>query len=305
MGKIPKKNRSVNFCQGYMRIIIGVHHFPPRYTGGAEWRAYRAAAELQARGHTVHVICVENIDKGPRDGVAWEDEIFQGVAIRRLSYNLANVPEPFRWEYDNLWIGEHLRVFCEQWKPDLFHLISGYLLSGRTLFVMSELGIPSVVTLTDFWFLCRRINLLKRDGKISKLPITSVECARCFGEEKRRYRWLGRIWPSAMRWYWKRQTPKIRAFDMRTNFLHEALNSSAAIICPSEFLRSVFIQAGIKPERLYFSRQGRDFPKLTASELEKLLRKCYALVISGKLRLIRGYISFSRRCGNYQANHLS
>ena len=58
-----------------MKIVIAVHHFLPRYVGGTEWETFRLAAALQTRGHQVRVICVERVDAGPREGVAWEDDI--------------------------------------------------------------------------------------------------------------------------------------------------------------------------------------------------------------------------------------
>ena len=85
-----------------MKVVIAVHHFPPRYTGGAEWETYRIASTLRARGHEVHVICVERIDAGQAEGVSWTDEIYNDLPVRRLSYNLAAAPDPVRWEYDNL-----------------------------------------------------------------------------------------------------------------------------------------------------------------------------------------------------------
>ena len=91
-----------------MRIVLAVHHFPPRYLGGAEWRAYRTAKALQAHGHSVNVICVEYIDGGPAQGVEWRDDVYDQVPVRRLSFNLSAAPDPFRWEYDNTWIGVHL-----------------------------------------------------------------------------------------------------------------------------------------------------------------------------------------------------
>ena len=252
-----------------MRILLAVHHFPPRYTGGAEWRAYRTAAALQARGHTVRVLCVERINSGPASGVAWEDGVFQGIAVRRLSFNLAAAPDPFRWEYDNVWIGDHLRELCQDWQPELLHLISGYLLSGRILCVAKALSLPVVLTLTDFWFLCRRINLLRSNGHISALPTSAVQCAQCQGEERRRYRWLGRWFPALARQFWKTQTATVNAFEARRQYLQEALRCTDVIISPSEFLRTIYLEAGAPPERLVFARQGYDFSGLSADALDK------------------------------------
>jgi glycosyltransferase involved in cell wall biosynthesis len=252
-----------------MKIVIAAHHFPPRYTGGAEWRAFRTATALQARGHEVRVACVEHVDEGPNDGVAWQDDVYQGIAVRRLSFNRAAVPDPTLWEYDNAWIGHHLQDFLEEQHPDIFHLISGYLISGRALRVARQMDIPTVVTLTDFWFLCRRISMLRSDGQISTLPIRAAICAQCLGEEQRRYRLLGRIAPGLMNIFWRSRTKQIRNIEARTIFLHQTLNQVDAIISPSQFLRSMFIEAGINAKRIIFSRQGRDFPGVISQLTEK------------------------------------
>jgi glycosyltransferase involved in cell wall biosynthesis len=245
-----------------MQILIAVHHFPPRYTGGAEWRAFRTANALRARGHEVRVVCVERIDVRPEGGVAWEDDTYEGVAVRRLSFNQATVPDPFRWQYDNTWIGDHIQRLFDEAPPDIFHLIGGYLISARPLQVAHQYGIPTVVTLTDFWFLCPRISMLRSDGQVSTLPIDAATCARCLGEEKRRYRWSGRIAPGLMQAFWYVQKTQIRKVEARQSFLRQVLNQVDAIISPSHFLRSTFIEAGVDARRIIFSRQGRDFPDL-------------------------------------------
>jgi glycosyltransferase involved in cell wall biosynthesis len=252
-----------------MKVVIAAHHFPPRYTGGAEWRAFRTAAALQARHHETRVICVERIDKGPDNGVDYTDELYDDITVRRLLMNLSAAPDPFRWEYDNPWIGDHLQQFLTKHRPDLFHLISGYLMSGRALQVAHQLGIPTVLTLTDFWFLCPRISMLRSNGEISTLPLNPATCARCLGEEKRRYRLPGRIAPNLMNAFWRLQKAKINDIQARITFLRQTLNQVDAIISPSQFLRSVFIEAGVAPERIIFSRQGRDFPDLTPKLVEK------------------------------------
>lgn len=252
-----------------MKLLFAVHHFPPHFTGGAEWRTYRTAAALQAQGHQVQVLCVESAYADMAQNLTWQDDTFQGVPVRRLFFNLAAAPDPFRWSYDNLWIGDHLRTYLTEVKPDIFHLISGYLMSGRTLLVARELGVPTVVTLTDFWFLCPRINLLRSNGQISTLPINPVSCARCLGEEKRRYRIPGRLFPGLMNLYWRSRKQRINQVEQRLDFLRKALNQANAIISPSKFLENVYAQWGIDSNRILFSRQGRDFPDLKPEMLEK------------------------------------
>lgn len=253
-----------------MKIVIAVHHFPPHYSGGAELRAYRTAVALQARGHQVRVIAVEKIDADQPDEIGWVDEEYNEIRVRRLSFNLAAAPDRVRWEYDNPWIGKHIRNYLLQEKPDVFHLVSGYLMTGSALEAAQQLGIPEVVALTDFWFLCPRISLLRSDGKLSTLPIKPVACARCLGEEKRRYRLPGRYVPGLMEVYWKFQKREIHRISVRQDFLLRKLNQADAIISPSRFLRSVYIEAGIEANKILYSRQGHDFPALNDETVRKV-----------------------------------
>jgi glycosyltransferase involved in cell wall biosynthesis len=51
--------------------------------------------------------------------------------------------------------------------------------------------------------------------------------------------------------------------------LKQTLNLADTIISPSQFLRTMHIEAGITADRIIFSRQGRDFDHLTPELLEK------------------------------------
>ncbi len=241
-----------------INVAMAVHHFPPNYNGGAEWRAYRTAQALQARGHRVAVTAVERIDVPTENGVACEEENFQGVDVRRLAFDLQAAPDPFRWRYDNPWIGEHFERYFEETKPDVFHLIGGYLITASALNTARRMGIPTVVTLTDFWFLCARVSMLRSNGEIATLPIDPVRCARCLGEESRRYRIPGRLFPELMNLYWRSRKDKVQQMRDRIDCLLSTLNQVDVIISPSKFLRDFHIQAGVDENRIVFSRQGRN-----------------------------------------------
>ena len=279
-----------------MKVLIGVHHFPPAFTGGAEWRALRTAQALTKRGHEVRVVAVESITGEQTGGmssdqagpVTWRDETFSGVAVRRLSFDLARAPDRVRWEYDNPWTGDHIRSLLADWRPSIFHLISGYLLTGRVLLEAAAAHVPSVVTLTDFWFLCQRVQMVRTNGQLSTFPIYAETCARCVAEESRRFRWPRRVLPAMMDWYWKHERPRTAAIRSRMDFLGKALESATRIISPSEFLRQSFIAAGVSPSRIVFSRQGRDFPGLTQADLKKTASTRVRLAYIGQLVDVKG-----------------
>lgn len=249
-----------------MYISLAVHHFPPHYTGGAEWRAFRTARALIARGHRVQVVTIEDIQGETFEARATE---YEGVSVTRLSFNLQAAPDPFRWQWDNPWIGEFFRSEFAARRPDVFHLFSGYLMTASPLRVAQGMGIPTVVSLTDFWFLCPRITLLRSDGSLSTPPIDPLRCARCLGEEKRRFRYLGKAFPALAKGYWRLQKRNANAIAQRLNYLLDTLNHVSCAISPSNFVRQVHIQAGIASERIVFSRQGRDFPSLDEASRQK------------------------------------
>jgi glycosyltransferase involved in cell wall biosynthesis len=271
-----------------MKIVIAVHHFPPRYVSGAELRAYRTAAWLRDHGHVVHVVCVAAIGAGDGHGLTFEDQPYDDLPVRRLSFNLHAAPDPFRWTYDNAWIGEHLRGYLAELAPDLLHLVSGYLMSGSTLRAAMDLGIPTVVTLTDFWFLCPRITLLRSNGQLCAPPFDAITCARCLGEEKRRYHIPGQIAPALMDAFWRTQQGRAAQARARMVFLRETLDRVDAHISPSRFLRQFFIEAGVAPERIVFSRQGRDFPNLTPALLEKSPAAHLRIGTTGQIAPLKG-----------------
>lgn len=271
-----------------MNILLAVHHFPPHYHSGAELRAYRTARALQDRGHTVQVICVEEVKPASPGKLTWEDDLYEGIPVRRLSLDLEIAPSRLAWIYENPYLEEHLQSFLLNPKPDIFHQISGYLITASGLRTAHRLGIPTVVTLTDFWFLCPRIQMIRSDGEISQLPIQPSKCVRCLAEEKRSHRWLGRIFPGIMQHYWNIQTRQIQAVKRRLDVLSQTLNDINAIISPSQFLRNIFIEAGVPPERITFSRQGHDFPGLTAESMQKVLSPVLRVGYLGTIAEIKG-----------------
>jgi glycosyltransferase involved in cell wall biosynthesis len=274
-----------------MKIIIAVHHFPPTYTGGAEWRAYRTASALQNRGHDVRVICIERLDMSPPEGegLFWEDGVYNQIEVRRLFFDQDKAPDPHRYEYDNPWVGEHIQEFLQIHSPDIFHLISGYKITGSALRSSIALGIPTVVTLTDFWFMCPRFTMLRSNGELSTPPINAATCARCVAEEQRRFSLPSRLSPPGlMDLYWRTQKGRIDQAQARIDFLRDTLLQVDAIISPSQFLKSMFVQSGFAGDQIVFSRQGRDFPHLDPSLLEKKPASSLRVGYLGQIIPIKG-----------------
>ncbi|MGW8144265.1 MAG: glycosyltransferase, partial [Anaerolineales bacterium] len=253
-----------------MRIVLAVHHFPPKYTAGAELRAYRTAKWLVDNGHDVNIVTVENVFDGPEERLKWEVDVYDGLPVRRLSFDLTKAEDGFKWEYDNPWIYDHLLDYLDQVEPDIFHLISGYLIGAGALNAAYYHHIPTVVTLTDFWFYCPRINLVRPDGSLSDAyKFNADNCTRCRYEEKRRYLLpskvfpglADRLWAGVFKTNWLNVNgikETTRKFEQRNRILMDALSESAALICPSQFLVDTLLSRGLPEHKLYLIQHGLD-----------------------------------------------
>jgi glycosyltransferase involved in cell wall biosynthesis len=254
--------------EAIVRIVIAVHGFPPTFAAGAELRAYRMARWLLSRGDEVGVICVESVDRPGEP--TFLDDTLDDIPVRRLSLNFERAPSELRRGFNNPWIGGQVRHYLLGSGADVMHLISGYLMSASTLRAAQELDIPAVVTLTDFWFLCPRVTMWRANGSLCEGPDGSLKCARCLREQGRRYRLPAQVAPKLvdLAWQWLEQHPtagrclglpeQLAAIEERQSVLRKALNSADVVICPSHFLRDLFVQNGVNPSRLMFVRQGVD-----------------------------------------------
>jgi len=253
-----------------MKIALAVHHFPPKYSAGAELRAFRTARWLTNQGHDVQVITIERIDSDSKEELISQDDIYQGIRVHRISFDIARAQDKFIWEYENPWINDHLSEFLGKLDFDLFHLISGYLLGAGAINAALSNQIPIVITLTDFWFFCRRINLVRPDGKLSDASVfDSQQCTRCKFEEDRIYRLAAKLmpaifdylWDNAFESPWEKFTHVRRMkgkFEQRNATLVHALSQAQAIVCPSQFLIDVLLSRGFNEEKLHYIQHGLD-----------------------------------------------
>jgi glycosyltransferase involved in cell wall biosynthesis len=264
-----------------MRILILVHGYPPTYAGGAELRAARTVRSLAARGHCVRVLCVESMD-APAGHPPFEDQDEDGARVRRLFLTPGPEEPSLDWEYDNPITARALGELIAAWRPDVIHVFSGYLMTGSVIWQAGKQGVPIVVSLTDFWWLCHRINLMRTDGCRCDGP-TPEGCARCHSELYRHFRLPAQVWRGASDAFWRRSshTPVLRSLlkmphyeeRLRTNVA--ALNRADALIAPSRYLADVYRCYGVEPAKIRTWRQGVDVDRCLLRTASPTLRVGY------------------------------
>jgi glycosyltransferase involved in cell wall biosynthesis len=178
-----------------LKVLFISNGFPPHRWAGTETYTASIAEELQERGHQVQVLCTQDWQSGQHYWNGYMDEVYDGVPVCRLNLNWTKAPDPFRYLYDNPVVADFLAGYLELVRPDLVHVTSCENLSASVLHVVKDAGLPLVLSLTDFWFLCPRINLLHADGTNCDGRTTAWECLRCKLLDQKAYRWPSRVLP--------------------------------------------------------------------------------------------------------------
>jgi glycosyltransferase involved in cell wall biosynthesis len=241
-----------------MRILLITNGYPPQRWAGTETYSAGIAQELHARGYQVQVLCGGDWHTGNRYWNGFLDDEHQGVPVRRLCLNWLKAPDPFAYLYNNPVVADFLEGYLKDNQPDLVHVTSCETLSASILQVVKDAAIPLVLSLTDFWFLCPRINLLRGDGENCNGLTTDWECLRCMLHGSKAYRWPSRMLPenrvarllTAVSQYPRlTRQPGLRgmAGNMtdRKAFLQAALHWPGVRITASHFVRNVHIAAGV------------------------------------------------------------
>lgn len=260
-----------------MRILFVSNFFPPTHTAGTETYTYSLARTFHDDGHTVGVVCAGTFDAGESHiPVATTDEV-DGIPVTRLHFNWQQARDLFMALADNddvgRWFAAHLRAV----RPDIVHVTSCDTLSPRVIAVAKEMGIPVVVTLTDFWFLCMRHTLLRGDGALCNGPESPWGCLRCLAHDAKVYTIPRAVLPEPVvraGLMWMGTKPLLTRqhglrgvlgdVARRQETVRSALLQADAILAPTAFLREMFARNGYPPERIAVSPYGLDFGWLPA-----------------------------------------
>lgn len=242
-----------------MKVLIAIHGFPPTYYAGSERAAERIAQWLVAHGHHVEVFTCEKLDD-PQTHVETTTE--NGIIIHRLNYDL-KAGDYFQNLYDDVRVGNAFKDVLAKTTFDVVHVVSGYLLGGQVIHAAKAAGIPVVLTLTEFWFMCFRLNLLKVNNEMCVGPESDEKCMRCVLEDQRRFRMPAEKAPAALMdafWGVAKFAPFAReqtsAVTRRRETLMAAVAAADVVICPSYFLMNKFKEYGYDTRKAEYLLYG-------------------------------------------------
>jgi glycosyltransferase involved in cell wall biosynthesis len=163
-----------------MKILQVSHGLPPRENAGVELYTFYLSKALARLSHRVSVFCREEAPEKEEFSVSQEET--DGLRVTRVTNNLTRI-DGQKTLYDNPFFDQAFLSVLQQEHPDLIHFQHFIGLSANLLKIAKRQGYPVVLTLHDFFILCPRIQLLRRDGQRCRGPLYGLECAPCMDWE--------------------------------------------------------------------------------------------------------------------------
>ena len=190
-----------------MKIVQAIHAFPPYSRAGSENYVEALAAALSRR----HEVTVFHRIAAPDRP---EYELTRGthglVPVVRMNRSFSDL-QHFEQTYRSRPAAEAFASFLESAKPDVVHFHHLTCLSTTCVSEVKRRGIPIVCTLHDFWILCPRSQLIRRDQSLCDSN-TDADCVNCMSDQlcvsarfrRARSRWrqlerFGRVLAPALR----------------------------------------------------------------------------------------------------------
>jgi len=162
-----------------MKILLVSHFFPPTHNAGTENYTLGMAKTLQARGHEVCVLCAEDWETGDKYWNGITEEEYQGVLVRRIHLNWIMANNPNQVLYISDQVSAWMAHFLQDEKFDIVHVLSTYSLGVGIFESIKRAGVPLILTLMDFWFLCPSVQLLRSTGELCDGLTTPYQCQSC------------------------------------------------------------------------------------------------------------------------------
>jgi glycosyltransferase involved in cell wall biosynthesis len=162
-----------------LRVLTVVHGFPPESWAGTEVLSLTLARALRERGHELSFFVRSPGRPGVPDHALLRED-FDGFRVQRFVNRLAfsGVDETYRFPPAEAAFD---RVLAAE-RPDVVHLQHMIHLSTGLVDRCRAAGVPCVVSLSDFWARCARVQLIRPDRRNCTIPPPGLGCAACVKE---------------------------------------------------------------------------------------------------------------------------
>ena len=210
-----------------MKVAVVSAHYPPNFVSGGTLVPQRTSRALRERGVDVAVFAGWLGEARPALDV-WDERDETGLPVRWV----ASTPWTGwgdRHNFDNPEVTSLFGAWLDEVRPDVVHCHSLQSLGAGLLAAAEERGLPTVVTLHDFWWWCARQFLATREHTPCA-PVVAAGTCPCEVDRP----WL----------------------DQRAASLAPILQRATRVVAVSPISARVAAANGVDPERLAVIENG-------------------------------------------------
>jgi len=237
-----------------LRVLSAVHGFPPKQLGGTQINVYHVSKFVSKKCDLL--VFTRDFDSSRPDYEEYVETV-DGIRVYRI--NSVNSARPFSYTYSDPRITDAFDRVVKRFRPDVVHVGHVFELSTDMISRAKAHGIPIVLTLQDFFFICHRIYLIDIKQNLCSGPEDGSKCADCIRPDAR---WDIERWKTEHnpdRNELNRENELLRQLGReRLDNTLAALRIPDVILCPSEFTKSRFTEFGIPAEKIHISPPGID-----------------------------------------------
>jgi glycosyltransferase involved in cell wall biosynthesis len=223
-----------------MRILHLVHQYMPEYVGGTELYTHWLTYALSRRGHQVTIFY-----RRSAEGVGQEHRVEGGVHIWAAWAGLQPPTRRFLATFGDPPIAQAFEHVVAEARPDLVHIQHLMGLPLALVHSIQRQGIPFVITLWDFWWICANAQLLTNySQQICDGPRAYLNCARCALARANR----SPLWPAL--------PGLVGLLAWRNYLLRRVMQTARRLIAPTEFVQDWYAAHGAPSENLVVIQPG-------------------------------------------------
>lgn len=241
-----------------MKVLEVIHDYLPNHAAGSEIYTANLCRALADAGHEVAVFtCEEN--RGLEQHTLTRRE-YDGYTVHEAIYN--RIYDDLSEHWDDPAMARLFAQVLDAERPDVVHVQGLQFVGGTSsLAEVARRGVPQVMTLHEYWWLCPRGGLMYDvEGRACE-TVTSRDCARCVDVYPvDRERWSDEVCGGAhadlgdRRWF-------ARALDRRAADMDAARAHVDRFVAPSRFLHDRFVGAGFDPGTIVHADYGFPAPE--------------------------------------------
>ncbi len=233
-----------SFSISPVRILHLLHQYLPEYVGGTELYTQTLAAALQPR----HANAIFYRLSRTGTGLSHRQEA-DGLRIWSAWDGLVTPSSRFRATFRDPAIHHAFAQVLDTFQPDLVHVQHLMGLPASLLTLLRQRGIPYLITLHDYWWLCANAQLLTNyDETVCDGPHWWLNCGRCA---------IARAGRGDSRLLGAGLAPLLA---YREKLLRPQLHHARALIAPTRFVQTIYTQLGLTPEQITVIPHGIELP---------------------------------------------